>query len=89
MSYKVIFSEKAKKDLKILDKQMQKIILLYIEKNLENCENPYMHGKALKYNMKGYWRYRVGDYRLICEINGSELKIVVITIGHRKEIYTK
>lgn len=87
MKYKVVFTEGAKKQLKKLDKHIASLIIGWIEKNLENCENPRLHGKALIENKTGQWRYRVGDYRLICEIEDKEIIILVLQIGHRRDIY--
>jgi mRNA interferase RelE/StbE len=87
MSYRVEFSEKAKKDLKKLDRFTQKMILTWIRKNLEGCENPRQHGKGLTANHSGEWRYRVGDYRIIAEIQDSRIIILVLSVGHRSTIY--
>ena len=59
----------------------------WIEKNLVGCENPRIHGKGLTANRSGQWRYRIGDYRLICQIQDERLVILALTIGHRREIY--
>ena len=85
--YKVVFSELAKKNIKKLDKHTAKLILAWIRKNLEGCSNPRAQGKALKANHSGEWRYRIGDYRLICEIQDDKLIILALTIGHRSDIY--
>ncbi len=85
--YKVKYTERAIKNLKKLDKHTRYLILSWIEKNLENCENPRLHGKSLVENKAGQWRYRIGDYRLICEIQDSEIVILILEIGHRREIY--
>ena len=87
MKYKVILSEKARKALKKLDKQTSSLIIGWIEKNLEGCENPRIHGKGLTSNKSGQWRYRIGDYRLICEIQDKKIIIYVLEVGHRKRIY--
>ena len=87
MKYQVVFTEKAKKQLKKLDKHISSLILGWLEKNIQNCENPRMHGKGLVENKSGQWRYRVGDYRIICEIQDNKVIILVLEIGHRKEIY--
>ena len=87
MKYQVVFTEKAKKQLKKLDKHISSLILGWLEKNTQNCENPRIHGKGLVENKSGQWRYRVGDYRIICEIQDNEVIILVLEIGHRKEIY--
>ena len=85
--YKVVFSELAKKNIKKLDKHTAKLILAWIRKNLEGCSDPRAHGKALTANHSGEWRYRIGDYRLICEIQDDKLIILALTIGHRRDIY--
>ncbi len=85
--YKVRFSERAKKDLKKMDKHTAALILGWIRKNLEDCENPRAHGKALVGNMSGTWRYRVGDYRLLALIEDETITILILNIGHRREIY--
>lgn len=59
MKYKVVFSDEAKKQLKKLDKHIQALLIGWIEKNLQNCENPRIHGKGLTANRVGEWRYRV------------------------------
>ena len=87
MNYKVVFTDDAKKQLKKLDKHIASLILGWIEKNLEGCVNPRQHGKSLTANRAGQWRYRVGDYRIICEIQDEEIVILVLEIGHRKKIY--
>ena len=87
MKYKVILAEKARKALKKLDKHTSSLIIGWIEKNLEGCENPRIHGKGLTSNRSGQWRYRIGDYRLICEIQDKKIIIYVLEVGHRKKIY--
>lgn len=54
---------------------------------MQNCENPRVHGKGLVENRSGQWRYRVGDYRIIAEIEDEEITILILNIGHRREIY--
>jgi len=89
MKYKILFDKNADKQLRKIDKTQQRIIVNWIVKNLENTNDPRAFGKALKGNLKDYWRYRVGDYRIIAEINDAEVKILIIEIGHRKDIYKK
>lgn len=83
-----VFSSKAQKDFKKLDISIQKRIKAFTQE-IENLENPRSRGKALSRNLKGFWRYRIGDYRLICEILDDELIIYTIKISHRKNIYNK
>lgn len=87
--YTVLFTERAKKDLKKLDKHTSSLIIGWIRKNLEGCTNPRQHGKGLTSNKSGQWRYRVGDYRLIAEIEEEKITILLLNIGHRKDIYTR
>ncbi len=70
-----------------MDKHTAALILGWIRKNLENCENPRAHGKALTANFSGTWRYRVGDYRLLALIEDETITILILQIGHRREIY--
>ena len=87
MSYKVEYTEQAIKELRKIDKHTQFFILAWIEKNLVDCENPRQHGKGLTANRSGEWRYRVGDYRIIAEIEDDKVIILVLTVGHRREVY--
>ncbi len=87
MRYEVKFSDKAKKSLKQIDHYQVKIILGWIEKNLEGCDNPRIHGKPLVGDKKGYWRYRVGTYRIIAEILDACVIIEIINVDHRRDIY--
>lgn len=87
MTYKLTFSEVAVKQLKKLDKSVTKKILAYLTDKVAKQRQPDNYGKALKGDLSGLWRYRVGDYRIICDINGKELTILVLRLGHRKHIY--
>ena len=89
MKYHVEFTESAKKELKKLDIFTQKIILIWLNKNLEGTDNPRIHGKPLTANRTGQWRYRIGDYRIIAKIEDDRLIILVITIGHRREVHDR
>lgn len=70
-----------------MDKYTARLIVNWMLKNIQNTTNPRMYGKALKGNLSDYWRYRVGDYRVITEIKDDALVVVAVEIGHRKEIY--
>ncbi|MCL1859846.1 MAG: type II toxin-antitoxin system RelE/ParE family toxin [Oscillospiraceae bacterium] len=87
MIYKVEFTEKAQKFLKKTDKYTAKLITAWIRKNLENCENPRLYGKGLTSNRSGQWRYRIGDYRVLAEIQDNKIIILILEIGHRRDIY--
>ena len=87
MIYQIVTTDKFDKSFKKLNKQTQKIIKAWIEKNLVGCENPRIHGKGLTANKSGQWRYRVGDYRILAEIRDNELVLVLVEVGHRSRIY--
>lgn len=88
MTYAIKTTPRFDKSFKKLDRYTQRIIKAWIEKNLLGCENPRAHGKALSSNRSGQWRYRIGDYRLICHINDDELIILALNVGHRRAVYT-
>lgn len=87
MRYSVMVSEEAFKQLKKLDLQQRAFIMSYIRKKLDGMENPRQTGKALTGEFKGLWRYRAGDYRIVCDIQDDRVVIVVVAVGHRKNIY--
>lgn len=87
MRYKVIFTDMALKQLKKLDKHTAKFIMAWINKNLKDCEDPRQYGKSLVANRSGQWRYRIGDYRLLAKISDSTITILILNVGHRKNIY--
>ena len=87
MTFEVEFTEQAIKELKKMDKHDAALITGWIRKNLQGCSNPRQHGKALTANHSGEWRYRVGNYRLLSEIQYEKVIILILTIGHRSKIY--
>ena len=86
MIYHVEFTKPALKQLKKLDKPTASLIIGWIRKNIEGCENPRVQGKALTANRSGQWRYRIGDYRIIAEIEDDKVLVLVVSVGHRREI---
>ena len=89
MSYSVETTARFDREFKKLDRYTQRFIKGWIEKNLVGSDNPRQHGKALTANRSGQWRYRIGDYRLICNIDDNKLIILALTMGHRREVYAK
>ncbi len=81
------YAESVIKQLKKLDPQTQRIIRNWIGKNLVGTVDPRIHGKPLKGELAGVWRYRIGDYRLFATIEDDRLLIFLFEIGHRREIY--
>lgn len=86
MVWNVEFLESAKRQLRKIDKRWQSAILDYLEDEIAPLEDPRSRGKALVGDKRGLWRYRVGYYRILCEIRDAELIIAAITIGHRRDI---
>lgn len=86
MKYTVKTTPRFDKEFKKLDKYTMKMMKSWINKNLVGCEDPRVHGKALTSNRSGQWRYRIGDYRLICSIEENELVILALSIGHRRDV---
>lgn len=87
MSWTINVSEGAAKQFKKLDKQITKRITDYLANKISNSINPRQHGKALSHDKIGLWRYRVGDYRIICKIEDESVTILILEVGHRKNIY--
>ena len=87
MKWTVKVDKVALKALAKITKKDRDRILQFLKVDLLNVDNPRSSGKALQGDLKGLWRYRVGDYRLIAQIHDNELVILVIEIGHRKDVY--
>ncbi len=86
MTWTIKFNKKSEKELSKLDKQAQVTIINFLLK-LEKKSNPRDTGRALKGELGLFWRYRVGDYRIICKIEDEMITVLVLAIGHRKEVY--
>jgi len=89
VKYQVILTEQAQKQLKKMDRYTAALIIGWLRKNVEGCENPRAFGKALTANRSGQWRYRIGDYRVLAEIQDEKIIVLVLGIGHRKEVYDR
>lgn len=87
MIWRVEWDDRARKELRKLDHLVQKKILEYMRKHICGELNPRRLGKSLSYDKEGLWRYRISDYRIICKINDEAITVLVLTVGHRKEIY--
>ncbi|MCD8118871.1 MAG: type II toxin-antitoxin system RelE/ParE family toxin [Lachnospiraceae bacterium] len=89
MSFTVETTSRFDREFKKLDRYTQRMLKSWIVRHLDGCEDPRAFGKGLTANRSGQWRYRIGDYRLICEIEDEKLVILALTIGHRRDIYEK
>ena len=87
MSYSVEYSDTALTQLKKMDRFEARLIVSWIDKNLQECADPRVHGKGLTANRSGEWRYRIGSYRALCFIEDNRLVIEIFSVGHRRHIY--
>ena len=87
MTWRIETTARFDREFKKLDRYTQRMVKAWIEKNLVNCSDPRAHGKGLTSNRNGQWRYRIGDYRLICLIEDNKLVILALSVGHRSEVY--
>lgn len=87
MTYRLVVSEGVKKKIKKMDKHLGLMLAKDMKVRLDKLEDPRRLGKALKGDHKGLWRYRIGSYRVICDIRDDELIVIAIDIGYRKNIY--
>jgi mRNA interferase RelE/StbE len=81
------YDPRVEKDLRGLDKRIQREILGYMETRIAPSADPKSFGKALRHSQKVLWRYRVRDYRIICEIQQDRVVVLVVAVGHRSKIY--
>ena len=87
MAWRIETSETAKKQLAKLDRHTQVEILRYLRKRIATNEDPRRYGEPLRRNLAGRWKYRVGAYRLICDIQDEKVLVLVLMVGHRSKIY--
>lgn len=87
MAWQIEFTKSAAKQLKKLDPHTAKLVVCFLRERVENSDDPRNSGKALTGNLGTLWRYRFGDYRVICDIQDDVLRVLVITIGHRRNVY--
>ncbi len=87
MSWVYRFDERALKELRKLGKQAQRDIVAYLDERVAGDEDPRRFGRGLKGDFAGLWRYRVGDYRILCQIRDGELLVLVVAVGHRRDVY--
>ena len=87
MAWTVDYTETARKQLRKLDKQVARRILDFLDERVAVAEEPRSTGKALTGPLGSFWRYRVGEYRIICDIQDGQLRVLVVQIGNRREVY--
>ena len=89
MAWTVEVSDFAEKQLRKLDRPIQRRLIDWLEDRIDSCKNPRHFGEPLRGEMAGLWRYRIGDYRIICEIQDQQLVVLALTVGHRRENYLR
>lgn len=87
MAWSIEYAKTAKDQLRKLDRPVAKRILDFMDERIAILENPRQTGKALKGPLGEFWCYRVGDFRIICEIQDDVISILVVQIGNRREVY--
>ena len=88
MTYVLDFSKKAEKQFDKLNRYAQEQIAAYIKKHFgDTPQDPRSHGKPLTGKLKGFWRYEIGKHRLICDIQDNVCIVLVVKVGHRREVY--
>lgn len=87
MSWDYKISERALKQLKKLEKQAATQILHYLDERIVGTHDPRRWGKQLKGELNNVWRYRIGDYRILCQLQDKVFIVLVLEAGHRKDIY--
>jgi mRNA interferase RelE/StbE len=87
LAWTIEITRTAEKQIKKLDRVAQDLIVRFLRERLKPAENPRQWGKPLHGEKRGLWRYRVGDYRLICDIQDERITVLVLEVGHRKDVY--
>ncbi|MDR2163724.1 MAG: type II toxin-antitoxin system RelE/ParE family toxin [Clostridiales Family XIII bacterium] len=87
MKYKLVIEKLAGKQLKKLDPFKRRLILSWLKRNIDGTDNPRKLGRGLTDNFSGLWRYRIGDYRVICDIRDDVCEVIAVEVGHRSKIY--
>lgn len=85
--WRLLYSHRADTQLSKLDPGVRRVIVAWLHKNIDGCEDPRAQGKGLTAGLSGKWRYRIGDYRVLCVLRDAELVVLAIEIGHRRDIY--
>ena len=87
MAWHIEFSRTAERQIRKLSRQAQADITAYLRERVQPAESARQFGKMLHGDKQGLWRYRVGDYRLICDVRDADRTVEVLAIGHRKDVY--
>jgi len=89
LAWKVEISNIAERQIRKLDRPIQKRILDWLDDRIDGCKDPRHFGEPLKGDRAGLWRYRIGPYRILCELQDGRLVVLALNVGHRREIYSR
>ena len=90
MAWRIEFEPRALRELEALDRPVQRRLVAFLRERVASAENPRDLGEALHGAELGrFWKYRVGDWRIVCEIRDRTITILVVRIGHRREVYRR
>lgn len=89
MNWSLEYSAKAAKQLRKLDRISSRYVVHWMREHIEGCADPRTWGKPLKGSLREYWRYRVGEYRVVCDIQDDRLVVLAVEVGHRRDVYRK
>ena len=85
--WRLEFSRRVDKQLSKMDPGVRRVIVAWLLKPIDGCDDPRAHGKGLTGDRSREWRYRIGNYRVLCEIQDGKLVVLALEVGHRREIY--
>jgi len=87
LAWRIEFAETARKELSRLGRDAQARLRKYLRERIALCEDPRDYAAPLKSNLAGLWKFRVGEYRLVAEIRDEEIRVLVLRVGRRKNVY--
>ncbi len=87
MAWTIEYDPRAIDDLNRLSRDIRREIVRYLDTRIAAADNPRLHGKPLRHELVGLWRYRVRDYRIVCQIRDETLIVLVVGVGHRRDVY--
>jgi len=86
-NWRIEIARTAQKQIQKLNRTSQESIVRFLRERVQPADSPRQWGKPLQGDKQGLWRYRVGDYRLICDIQDERITVLVLRVGHRKDVY--
>ena len=89
MAWQVEWEDEAAKELKKLDTRAQRNIVRFLREKIATEDDPRRFGDPLRKDLKGFWKYRIGDYRVICSIEDNTVVVLVVRVGHRRTVYKR